>query len=139
LNNYLLPLLPTLLLLPVGILLFWPLFFLTQAVRGRTERISSGELLWGLAWLAVLPLTAWLAWQHWGTPPEWLAPATIKHTVFEGYTIGALALAALALLITLVGLVGRWRQPWTHTFCLALLFWPVLPIAALFLWDIKLQ
>jgi hypothetical protein len=50
-----------------------------------------------------------------------------------------LALAALALLIALVGLVGRWRQPWTHTFCLALLLWPVLPVAALFLWDIKLQ
>jgi hypothetical protein len=66
----LLGLLSAALLLPVGILLFWPLFFFTQAVRGRTERITSGELLWGLAWLAVLPVTAWITWQRWGTPPE---------------------------------------------------------------------
>src|SRR5580704_10194581 len=33
----LLPLLPVLLLLPVGILLFWPWFFFTQWLRGRRE------------------------------------------------------------------------------------------------------
>jgi hypothetical protein len=131
--------LPTLLLMPVGILLFWPLFFFTQWVRGRREWMSSGEWLWGLAWLAVLPLVAWLIWQRWDTPPEPLDPATIKHSVFVGYAVGALALGSLALLIALVGLLGRWRQPWTHTFCLALLIWPLLPVGALFLWDIKLQ
>ena len=137
--EHLLGLLPTLLLLPIGILLFWPLFYFTQRLRGRREWMSSGEWLWGLAWLAVLPLVAWLIWQRWDTLPELLDPATIKDSVFAGYTVGVLGLGSVALLIALVGLFGRWRQPWTHTFCLALLIWPLLPVGALFLWDIKLQ
>jgi hypothetical protein len=137
--THLLPFLPALLFLPVGVLLFWPLFYLTQWLRGRGEPLSSGEWLWGVAWLGVLPLTAWVAWQNFGTLPEAVESSTLKHGIFVGYAVGTLALAVMALIVTLVGLVARWRPPWTHSCCLALLMWPVLPLAALFLWDIKLQ
>src|SRR4051812_30609952 len=62
--EYLLKYLRELLLMPVGVLLLWPLCYLTQWLRGRSEPMSSGEWLWGLAWLAVLPWVAWIIWQH---------------------------------------------------------------------------
>jgi hypothetical protein len=137
--THLLRFLTALLFLPVGVLLFWPLFYFTQWLRGRGEPLTSGEWLWGAAWLGVLPLTAWVVCQHFDTLPEALESSSVKHGIFVGYAAGTLALAAMALIVTVIGLIGRWRPPWTHSFCLALLMEPVLPLAALFLWDIKLQ
>jgi hypothetical protein len=131
--------LPALIFLPVGLLLFWPVFYLTQWVRGRREPLSSGEWLWGVAWLAVLPWIAWVGWQYWDTPPEFLEPARFKRWILVGYAVGILALGSLALLITLIGMVGRWRQPWTHNLSLVLLIWPALPLGACLAWGIALK
>jgi hypothetical protein len=35
------------------------------------------------------------------------------------------------VLLLLLGLVGRAHQPWTHNLGLALVIWPVLPLAAI--------
>jgi hypothetical protein len=131
--------LPYMLFLPLGILLLWPLFYMVQRLGGRRQALSSGEWLWGFAWLAAVLLTGWIAWQYWGTPPEQLRPEHFKGHVFVGYAVGVLSMGALALLIGLVNLVGRWQQPWTHSFCLALLMWPALPLGALLLWGIELK
>ena len=58
--------LPDLLFLPVGLLILWPFFYLTQWLRGRMEAMTGGEWLWGLAWLALLPWVGWIAWQYSG-------------------------------------------------------------------------
>jgi hypothetical protein len=84
-------------------------------------------------------LTVWIAWQHWGTPPELLRPATFKSHVFVGYAVGVLSLASVAVLIGVINLIGRWSKPWTHTFALVLVVWPVLPLAALWAWRIEVK
>jgi hypothetical protein len=126
--------LPYLLFLPAGILLFLPLFYLTQRVAGRKQAISVGEWLGFVAWVGALLLTAWVAWHHWGTPPEFLS----KSNVWVGYAVTVLALAAGALITGLVDLIGRWGRPWTHHLALALLLWPALPLLALLAWAIKI-
>jgi hypothetical protein len=131
--------LPSMLFLPLGILLLWPLFYLTQRIAGRAQPITVGEWLWGVAWLGAVLLTAWVAWQAWGTPPEFLSPETFKGRVFVGYAVATLAFAAVALLTGLVDLIGRWGRPWTHHLALALLLWPVLPLLALLAWKIEIQ
>jgi hypothetical protein len=122
------------LFLPVGILLLWPLFYLTQRIAGRKQALTVGEWLWFVSWLGALLLTAWVAWHHWGTPPEFLR----KSNVWVGYAVTVLALAAVALITGLVDLIGRWGRPWTHHFALALLMWPALPLLALLAWGIKI-
>ncbi len=131
--------LPYLLFLPLGVLLLWPVFYLTQRVGGRQQSLTAGEWLWGVAWVAAVTLTAWIAWQFWGTPPEFLQPTNFKVKVFVGYSIAALALAGIALLIGLASLFSRGRLPWTHSLCLALLMWPALPLLAVLLWKIELR
>ena len=129
--------LPRLLFLPLGVLLFWPMFYLTQRLAGRKHPLSAGEWLWGVAWLGAVVLTTWIAWQAWGTPPEFLRPENCKVQIFVGYVVGTMALTGFALLIGLVDLIGRWGQPWTHHCCLALVMWPLVPLAAGLLWHVK--
>src|SRR6516164_3779724 len=67
--------LPHLLFLPLGVLLFWPAFYLTQRMGGRTVNLSIGEWLWGLTWLGAVVLTVWIVWQGVagaGNMPEFL-------------------------------------------------------------------
>jgi hypothetical protein len=131
--------LPALLFLPLGILLFWPVFYGTQRLAGRPQHLTAGEWLWGVAWLGAVAFIAWIVWQYWGTPPEPLRPASFKQHVFVGYAVGVLALAALGILIGIINLIGRWSQPWTHTFSLVLTTWPIVPLAALWLWKVEMR
>jgi hypothetical protein len=131
--------LPHLLFLPLGLLLLWPLFFLTQKCAGRVHPLTPAEWLWGVAWLGAVALTVWIAWQFWGTPPEFLTPASFKGTAFVGYALAMLAMGAVGIVIGLVDLIGRWPRPWTHPFCLALVMWPSLPLLALLLWHLELK
>jgi hypothetical protein len=130
---------PHLLFLPLGLILLWPLFYMTQRMRGRAEGLTAAEWLWGVAWLGAVALAAWICWQHWGTPPEFLAPASFKGPAYVGYAVAMLALGAVGLLLGLADLVGRWPRPWTHPFCLALVMWPALPLAVVFLANIELK
>jgi hypothetical protein len=138
-TDELLPFLTDFLFLPTGALLFWPVFYLTQWLRGRTESLKSGEWLWGVAWLALLPWTAWIIWQRWGTATETFQPELFKRWVFLGYAVAVLALGSLAVLITLIGMLGRWRQPWTHSCGLVLLIWPAIWMACCLMWGIEIQ
>ncbi len=123
------------LFLPVGILLLWPLFYLTQWIAGRKQAMTLGEWLWFVAWLGAIVLTGWIMWQYLGTPPEFLNPKPI----FVGYAVTVLALAAMALLTALVDLFGRWGRPWTHHCALALFLWPVVPLLILLAWKIEMK
>jgi len=130
-------LLPFLLLLPVGIVLFWPVFHATQRVLGRPAGLTFGEWLWGVAWLLAVALTAWIVWNYGGSPPELLASDAFKRYLIAGYALAVVSLGAIALLLALIDLVGRWPLPWTHRFGLVLLIWPALPLAALWALDIQ--
>ena len=124
---------PYLFFMPVGLLVFWPLFYLTQRITGRSQPLSMGEWLWGIAWMADLVVIGWLAWQAFGSPPD------VKRAMITGYIIFIATAAALALLIALVDLVGRWPQPWTHHFCVVLMIWSVLPVGLMWLLKLKLE
>jgi hypothetical protein len=130
-------LLPQALFLPLGIILLWPILYATQRVTGRAQPLTAGEWLLGLAWLAALVLGGGIVWQHSGTLPEFLGEYLREYLVM-GHVLGALALAALAAVVWLIDLVGRWAQPWTDRLGLALLMWPAAPLALLWFWHLKL-
>ncbi|MCC6420101.1 MAG: hypothetical protein IT429_17845 [Gemmataceae bacterium] len=128
------------LFLPLGVILLWPAFWVTQWFADRPDPLSAGEWLWGVAWLGAVVLTGWIIWQY-AAPtslPEGMQSATFKGRVFVGYSLAMLALAAVALVIGVIDLFARWGQPWTHHCCLALLMWPVLPLAVVLLCNVSL-
>ncbi len=136
--------LPDLLFLPVGVLLLWPLFYLNQKMAGRHQPLTVGEWLWWVTWLAAVALAglivlAWFTWQRGTNIPTFFEPEKFKYGLFVGYAIGTLALAALALLIGVVDLFGRWPRSWTHNCVLALVMWPALPLLALLVWKIQIR
>jgi hypothetical protein len=62
-----------------------------------------------------------------GTLPELMQPyATTPRKLW--YLIFVPSMAGLALLLSLVSLVRRGAVPWTHTFGLVLLLWPIAPL-----------
>jgi hypothetical protein len=130
---------PQLLFLPAGILLMWPVFYTLQWLFGRAQSLTAGEWLWGLAWLGALVLTIWVIWKGLGTLPEFMSGEGFRKGMVVGHVVAVLALAAIALVVLLIGLIGRWQQPWTHAFALVLMLWPVLPLAVLWLWNVKLE
>lgn len=131
--------LPTLLFLPVGVILFWPIFYTTQWLRGRRDGLSVGEWLMGLAWLGALAFTAWCIGKGTETLPGFFTEDDFKKYAVLGYILFMLSMGTLALVIWLIGLVGRWQQPWTHTLSLALLLWPALPLLVVWLGNLKME
>jgi len=135
----LLDILPMLLFLPVGVVLCWPIFYATQWVCGRRQSLTMGEWLLGLAWLAALVFTGWCVGKGTGSLPELVTDADFKRHAVTGYVIFMFSMGALALVIWLVGLLGRRRQPWTHTLGLALMIWPAVPLLIVWLGNIKME
>jgi hypothetical protein len=124
------PLLPQLVRLPDGVILLWPIFFVTQRILGRKQGLTSGEWLWVFAWLGTALLTGLGAWQMWGTVPEFLH-AFLPWVFLIAYVIVVPSMAAIALVLIVLGWIGRWQQPWTHTFGLVLVIWPALPVGGI--------
>ena len=114
-----------------GVVLLWPLFLAIQSLRGRAQGLTAGEWLWVIAWVCVVLMTALAAWGKWGTLPEWLQQHANKpRTIY--YMIVAPSMGALAAVFAVGGLVSRGQAPWTNSFSLALVTWPVLPLAGIF-------
>lgn len=130
---------PVFLFVPVGIILLWPVFFATQKLFGRPQGLTSGEWLLGLAWLGAVAMLVWVAWKASGTAPEALTADGFKQVVVLVYVLFMLSMGAVGLVLLLVGVVGRWSQPWTHTLALALLMWPAVPLLLLWLFNLKLE
>ncbi len=126
--------LPTLPFLPLGVQLFWPVFYTGQRLRGRPATLSPAEWLWGVAWLASLALVVWVVWQTFPDAPKEVREDA-RQPVLVGYAVALLALAAVALLLNVLDLFQRDRRPWTHGCGLALLIWPALPFLALLAWK----
>jgi hypothetical protein len=137
--QYFMRIIPHMLVLPLGIFLFWPTFYATQRLFGRQQGMTVGEWLWGLAWLVTLFLAGWIAWKALGTLPEFLAGRGFQKGVVVGYLIFVLSMAVIAAIVLLVDLIARWPQPWTHQFGIVLMIWPLIPLAAAWLGNIKLE
>jgi hypothetical protein len=119
--------LPAVMRLPEGIILLWPLFFGTQRALGRAQGLTGGEWLWVISWVGVAVLASLDVWHSLGGMPEFLQtrPRQLWYLIFVP------AMAALALLLTLGGLLSRRPAPWTHLFSLALIIWPVVPLVGI--------
>ncbi len=122
--------LPRPLRLTEGIVLMWPLFWVTQKVRGRTEPLSAAEWLWVLDWVGVALLGGVAAWRSTGPLPEMVAEWAGQGRRLW-YALVVPALAALALVLGLGGLLRRGQAPWTHSLAVALVVWPVGPLAGI--------
>jgi hypothetical protein len=124
------PFLPDLMRLPEGILLVWPFFFGTQRILGRAQALTSCEWLWVLSWVGVALLTGLAVWEQVGSLPDFLQ-AHIRTPRHLWYVVFVPSMAALAVVLALLGLVRRRPQPWTQTFGLVLLTWPIAPLAGI--------
>jgi hypothetical protein len=131
--TYVMPILPLMLALPQGIILFWPIFYAVQRLLGRPQALSAGEWLLGVAWLGTVLLTIWAIWVHSPSKPDFASK--FQYPPQSVWTIIVLpTLAAIALVIGLITLFSGPKQPWTHTFGLVLMIWPLLPLAGLLAW-----
>jgi hypothetical protein len=122
--------LPEVMRLPEGILLMWPAFYLAQLVRRRAEGLTGVEWLWFISWLGVAVLTGLAVWQHSGTLPESLSRYAVMPRKLW-YLIFVPSLGLLALVLGILGSLHRGSAPWTHTFGLVLLAWPIAPLLAI--------
>jgi hypothetical protein len=118
--------LPTMMRLPEGVFLLWPLFFATQWVS-RSRPLTAGEWLWLLAWVGLVVLTALTAWEYLvGLPDSVRAHAGKPRLLW--YVVVMPAMGVLAVLFLLFGVFRSTPAPWTDTLALALVIWPV-PLA----------
>jgi hypothetical protein len=119
--------LPKLMRFPEGILLLWPLFFVTQ-FPGRSIALTLGEWLWLFAWMGLALLTILTAWEHLAGLPSFMQPHAAKPRMLW-YVVVMPAMGVLALVFLSVSLF-RPTPPWTHYFGLALILWPTVPALA---------
>ena len=112
--------------LPEGVLLLGPLFLVIQWAAGRKQGLTSIEWLWVLSWFGVAILTGLAAWKN--ALPD-LAPSLIGRLPWLWYLILVPSMAGLGVVLRLMGLFSRRPAPWTHSLGLALLVWPLLPLA----------
>lgn len=131
--------LPAWLFLPIGITLFWPLFYLIQRILGRPGGLAPAEWLWGLSWLLSLFLAVWLIWSGSGTAPSWLGGEGARNRILLIYILILLSLAVVALFLFILGFLGARQRPWTHGFALILQIWPLLPLAIIWLGKYRLR
>jgi hypothetical protein len=117
-----------------GIILLWPLFFAGQRLRWRREPLTGGEWLWVLSWVGIAVLTGLGFWQNAGTLPGFLSEHAGKPRILW-YMVFVPAIAVLGGVLAVGGLLRRAAQPWTHPFGLALVLWPVLPLAGIFMYG----
>ncbi len=122
-------LIPFAALLPVGIVLFWPIFFLTQLISGRRQGVSSAEWLLWTSWLLFIVLAVWLAFKNNPKMPAGLATEEVKALVLMSYILYMVSMAALALVLWLIDLFMRYRQPWTQALTIVLMVWTLVPIS----------
>jgi hypothetical protein len=129
-TSALLAFLPGALRVSEGMILLWPLFFVTQRLRGRKESLTAVEWLWVLSWIGIAVLTLMAALETTGNLPDSLQKyAATPRKLW--YYIFAPVMAGLAVLLGVGGLLRRGPAPWTHSFGIALMLWPVVPLAGI--------
>ncbi len=121
-----------------GVILLWPVFYVTQRLRGRKEGLTAAEWLWVISWIGIAVLTVVAALEA----NDALADSVKKYAAAPRklwYYIFAPVMAGLAVLLGLGGLLRRGQAPWTHTFGIALILWPVVPLAGILALGARLK
>jgi hypothetical protein len=122
--------LPGVMRLPEGILLMGPVFYVTQLIRRRSWALTSVEWLWLLDALGIALLAGVAVWERSGTLPDFLHPyAPLPRQLW--YLVFVPSMAALAAVLAIFGFLRRGVTPWTHTFGLVLLLWPIAPLVGI--------
>jgi hypothetical protein len=113
-----------------GVILLWPFFYVTQLLRGRRQPLTGAEWLWVVSWVGVVVLSAIGISDLLGATPEILQRwgITLRRL---WYVVFVPSMGALAVVITLAGLLRRVPPPWTHSLGLGLVLWPVAPLAGI--------
>ncbi|HVS36315.1 MAG TPA: hypothetical protein VMS17_12160 [Gemmataceae bacterium] len=119
--------LPEFMRLTEGVILIGPLLLAIQWLRGRKQGLTSIEWLCVLSWFGAAILAGLEGWRN--AFPDW-APPWSGRLPWLWYLIVVPSMAGLGLVMRLLGLFSRRPAPWTHALGLALLVWPVLPLAA---------
>ncbi len=128
-NQSLLPWLKMTMRLSEGVVLMWPILFTAQRVLGRTQKITVVEWLWIGSWLCVATFNVFALVV--GLLPEDALRNNLDALAywpsFAWYLVVEPLVALAALLLGLLAAVRRTPVPWTHSFGVVLLIWPVLP------------
>lgn len=132
--------LPFMVMLPVGVILFWPLFFALSRFRGRSKDLSIVEWIWGGVWIVDLAAVATLlGFAITTSNPVGLDEVKNNLTVWVKAVTSLLAIMAICYVI----LARYWKidraKPWTHHFALALLLWPLLPLFLLWIGNVVIR
>jgi hypothetical protein len=93
----------------------------------RPLRLTEGVIL---SWVGIALLTALACWENSGTLPDMLQQH-LEVPFKLWYLIFVPSMAALAVVLGLAGLLRRGPAPWTHAFAVALILWPVAPLAGI--------
>jgi hypothetical protein len=119
--------LPDAVRLPEGIILLWPVLHTLQRLLGRKQGLTAAEWLWVFAWLGTAALVGLAVWHHFRPLPDGLKgwPPVIW------YVVVIPSMALVALIVALLGVVGSAHKPWTHNLGVALVVWPVVPLAGI--------
>jgi hypothetical protein len=130
--------LPYLLLLPVGLILWWPVFFALGRLRGRPHDLSLVEWIWGCLWLGDLVLVIGIISFH-ALGANVPALETMREIIGPLLRVLSVVLAGVAIGLVGLGYWLRLPRPWTHHFGLAMLLWPLLSQILLWLGHVQLE
>jgi hypothetical protein len=116
--------LPDLMRLHEGILLLFPLLYLTQTLMARPLGFTTCEWMWIFAWMGTVLITGMGAWQQFGDLTG-LPYKVCNWAVVIWYMVFVPAIALITVGCWLYSAVQRKPYPWTHNFAVVLLAWPV--------------
>ncbi len=131
--------LPEMMFLPVGIIVWWPLFFVAARIRGRSGELSWVEWFWGLLWLLNFFLVGSLLWVCWKGIPEVLEPYEIPKQIEEWLPIVLWAIGGAAVFFGVITAFSKKPSSWTHHFGLVLISWPAVVMALVWLGKLELR
>jgi hypothetical protein len=122
--------LPRAMRLSEGVILLLPIFYATQQLRGRRQPLTGAEWLWVVSWVGVAVLSGVGISDLLGATPDMAQRwgSTLRRL---WYVVFVPSMGALALLLTLAGLLRRGPPPWTHSLGLTLVLWPLAPLAGI--------
>jgi hypothetical protein len=126
--------LPDVIRLPEGILLFFPLFYLTQTFMGRPLGFTTCEWMWVLAWLGTAGVTAIGVILQFADLSEFLHKASTWPIVLW-YMVFVPAIGLITVGCWFYSLAQRKVFPWTHNFAVVLLAWPLPWLVALMIFG----
>jgi hypothetical protein len=116
--------LPDLMRLNEGILLLFPLFYLTQTLMARPLGFTTCEWMWIFAWLGTVVVAGLGAWQQFGDLSGVLHKVC-NWTVVAWYMVFVPALGLIGASCWMYSVAQRKAVPWTHNFAAVLLVWPL--------------